>query len=85
MWWSGARNWVAGPCSTGACGPSARAEVYLRTVRYEAQRENRDGLPEPWNSPALAARLDGLLTAQSRESAGAGRRGRLGRGLHGLA
>jgi len=45
------------------------AEVYLRTVRYEARRANQDGLPEPWNSPALAARLE-ELTAQSRELPG---------------
>lgn len=38
------------------------AEVYLRTVRFEAQRENQDGLPEPWNSPLLSAVLDDLVT-----------------------
>ena len=37
------------------------AEVYLRTVRFETTRENREGVPEPWNSPSLTARLDGLL------------------------
>jgi len=37
------------------------AEVYLRTVRFEARRENQDGLPEPWNSPSLAAVLDDLM------------------------
>jgi len=42
------------------------AEVYLRTVRYEARRENQDGLPEPWSSPTLATVL-GDLTERSRE------------------
>jgi probable DNA repair protein len=45
------------------------SEVYLRTVRFEAQRSNRDGLPEAWNNPALAARLDALLQ-QSRSLPG---------------
>jgi len=37
------------------------AEVYLRTVRFEARRENQDGVPEPWSSPALATVLDNLM------------------------
>jgi len=45
------------------------AALFLRTVRYEARRENHDGLPEPWSSPVLAERLEGLIT-QSRELPG---------------
>ena len=37
------------------------AQVFLRTVRFEARRENQDGLPEPWNSPRLASVLDELM------------------------
>ena len=37
------------------------AEVYLRTVRFECTRKNREGLPEAWSSPLLVERLEGLL------------------------
>jgi len=40
--------------------------INLRTVRFEAARTNREGVPEAWNSTMLAARLDRLLQ-QSRE------------------
>jgi len=37
------------------------AGLYLRTVRYEARPDEREGLPEPWNSASLAARLEALI------------------------
>lgn len=48
---------------------TGEAEMYLRTVRFEARRENNDGEPEPWNSPVLAAVLDEMMK-HSRELPG---------------
>ena len=40
---------------------TGEAEVFLRTVRYEAARDGRDGLPDPWGSREIAERVDGLI------------------------
>jgi len=54
---------------------SGEASVYLRNVRFETRREKGDGVPEPWNNPGLAARLDALIdrlkALPARETAGA--------------
>jgi probable DNA repair protein len=40
---------------------TGEARIFLRNVRYETRRDNRDGLPVPWSAPGLAARLDALI------------------------
>jgi ATP-dependent helicase/nuclease subunit B len=40
---------------------TGEAEVFLRTVRYEAARDARDGFADPWGSPEFAERIDGLI------------------------
>lgn len=45
---------------------TGEAGLLLGSVRYETRRENREGMPEPWSDPGLAARLEALIK-KSRE------------------